>query len=75
MERLRQVETIQNHDRQVALRETQRRVNAELEETLRPLKPDVIQGLTPCARQFGESRLRFKLLILRGGSHLEHQSK
>ena len=68
MGRAKQAEAVQQEEQLQALREEQRLVQAALAHLQRPFKEEVIEQLRPWAAQFDHMAMRYKFLILRGGS-------
>lgn len=66
--RQRQVEALESHARMQKLRQMQEVVANRLAQLKRPFSGDVLQRLMPWADQYRHDAMRFKFLVLRGGS-------
>ena len=68
MGRARQAQAVQEQETLVALQGELSRTQEALYQLQRPFKEDVLELLRPWAAQYTETRMRYKFLILRGGS-------
>lgn len=68
MGRLRQVECVEEHERKNAFQSQQQLAQQALNALLRPFKPEVVDALRGWATQYDSQKMRYKFLVLRGGS-------
>ena len=66
--RLKQVEAVRLHERAGRLREWQASTEHHLQRLQRPFRADIVAALAPWALQYQSLALRYKFLVLRGGS-------
>ncbi|CAE7524891.1 unnamed protein product [Symbiodinium necroappetens] len=67
--RLKQVETVRFHERLGERQAQQIATEQRLQALKRPFRPEVLAALQPWAAQYSTDQLRYKFLVLRGGSH------
>ncbi|CAL1165151.1 unnamed protein product [Cladocopium goreaui] len=68
MGRQRQVDCVREHERKLAFQAQQRQVADALAMLMRPFRPEVLSRLQPWVSQYQSVQLRYKFLVLRGGS-------
>ena len=68
MGRQRQVDCVREHERKLAFQAQQRQVADALALLMRPFRPEVLSRLQPWVSQYQSVQLRYKFLVLRGGS-------
>ncbi|CAJ1447485.1 unnamed protein product, partial [Effrenium voratum] len=66
--RQRQVESVRAYECAAAFQQKQQEIAGRLELLKRPFRPDVLEALRPWANQYAELKMRYKFLVLRGGS-------
>ena len=75
MGRLKQVEAVRLRERAGRLRDWQACTEHNLQIRQRPFKADIVQALVPWAFQYRSNALRYKFLVLRGGSKLDKSTR
>ncbi|CAL1169740.1 unnamed protein product [Cladocopium goreaui] len=68
MGRQRQIDCVREHERKLAFQAQQRQVADALALLMRPFRPEVLSRLQPWVSQYQSVQLRYKFLVLRGGS-------
>lgn len=66
--RLKQVESVRFHERLGEHQAQQIATEQRLQALKRPFRPEVLAALQPWAAQYSTEQLRYKFLVLRGGS-------
>lgn len=66
--RLKQVESVRFHERLGEYQAEQLATEQRLQALKRPFRPEVLAALQPWADQYSADQLRYKFLVLRGGS-------
>ncbi|CAJ1346149.1 unnamed protein product, partial [Effrenium voratum] len=66
--RQRQVASVKAHECAAALQQKQQEIAGRLALLQRPFRSDVLAALGPWASQYAELKMRYKFLVLRGGS-------
>ena len=66
--RLKQVESVRFHERLGEYQTEQIATEQRLQALKRPFRPEVLAALQPWAAQYTADQLRYKFLVLRGGS-------
>ena len=68
MGRQKQVEAVQRFEQAEWFLQKQTAVASQLSVLRRPFKPEILDLVRPRAGQYGEDRMRYQFLVIRGGS-------